>query len=87
MEPPPLQSFTMTVGLCRQSDLKPSTVGFPFRSDDMFLPKSFFVGFQVLLFLLSFQAVASRKWRDTGGGIILEEAWTIPDLLFQVRFV
>ncbi|KAF8809855.1 amidohydrolase 2 [Phlegmacium glaucopus] len=36
-----------------------------------------------LLFLLSSGTVA-RNWHDTGGGIILEEAWTIPDLLFQV---
>ena len=46
--------------------------------------RNFFFGLQVL-FLLSFRAVA-RKWRDTGGGIIMEEAWTIPELLFQIRF-
>ena len=46
--------------------------------------RNFFFCLQVL-FLLSFQAVA-RKWRDTGGGIIMEEAWTIPELLFQIRF-
>ncbi|KAF5329480.1 hypothetical protein D9619_009128 [Psilocybe cf. subviscida] len=27
--------------------------------------------------------LAKRNWRDTGGTIILEEAWTIPELLFQ----
>ena len=51
--------------------------------------KNFFfqVGLQIqILSVLSFQTVA-RKWRDTGGGIIMEEAWTIPELLFQVRFV
>ena len=44
----------------------------------------FFFGLEVLFFH-SFPAVA-RKWRDTGGGIIMEEAWTIPELLFQIRF-
>ncbi|KAF8882799.1 hypothetical protein BD779DRAFT_1674761 [Infundibulicybe gibba] len=28
--------------------------------------------------------VVSRKWRDTGGTIVLEEAWTIPPLLDQI---
>ena len=56
----------------------------PFQADNMFPSRNFFLSLQVL-FLLSFQAVA-RKWRDTGGGIIMEEAWTIPELLFQIRF-
>ena len=51
----------------------------------MLPPKKIFFSLQVL-FLLSFRAVA-RKWRDNGGGIIFEEAWTIPELLFQIRFV
>ncbi len=37
-----------------------------------------FIGLNFLSF------VQSRKWRDTGTGtIILEEAWTISELLFQ----
>ena len=47
--------------------------------------RNIFFGLQVL-FLLSIRA-AARKWRDTGGGIILEEAWTIPELLYQIRLV
>ncbi|KAF8585050.1 amidohydrolase 2 [Ramaria rubella] len=33
-------------------------------------------------------SISARRWNDTGKGtIILEEAWTIPDLLFQQRHV
>ncbi|PFH47446.1 hypothetical protein AMATHDRAFT_77216 [Amanita thiersii Skay4041] len=36
-------------------------------------------------YLLSFYGVESRVWRDSGTGtIVLEEAWTIPELLFQI---
>ena len=38
------------------------------------------------LFLLS-SATVARKIQNTGGGIVFEEAWTIPELTFQIRFV
>jgi len=33
------------------------------------------------------QGINARGWRDTGGTIILEEAWTTLDLLFQVGWL
>ncbi|KAF9442821.1 amidohydrolase 2, partial [Macrolepiota fuliginosa MF-IS2] len=42
-------------------------------------------GLYILCFLCSLPSALSRKWRDTGTGtIILEEAWTIPELIVQV---
>ncbi|KAF8890785.1 hypothetical protein BD779DRAFT_249261 [Infundibulicybe gibba] len=39
------------------------------------------------LFILAIVSnpVASRKWRDTGGSIVLEEAWTVPALAGQIN--
>ncbi|KAF8890780.1 hypothetical protein BD779DRAFT_1671297 [Infundibulicybe gibba] len=37
-----------------------------------------------IFIIASFNPVASRKWRDTGGTIALEEAWTVPALLDQI---
>lgn len=36
---------------------------------------------------LSANSVQARKFRDTGGTIVFEEAWTIPELTFQVVYV
>jgi hypothetical protein len=34
------------------------------------------------------ESVATRKWRNSGtGAIALEEAWTIPELLYQMQYV
>jgi len=42
----------------------------------------------LVLFLVfmtfTLQGTNAREWRDTGGTIILEEAWTTLDLLFQI---
>ncbi|KAF8968795.1 hypothetical protein BDZ97DRAFT_1755084 [Flammula alnicola] len=38
----------------------------------------------ILLLLASSPRLFARKWRDTGGTIVLEEAWTIPELVDQV---
>ena len=50
----------------------------------MFPSKQFYFG--LLLSLLS-SCVVAIKWRDTGGSIALEEAWTIPELMYQVKSV
>jgi len=33
---------------------------------------------------LTLRRIDARRWSNTGGTIILEEAWTTLDLLFQV---
>jgi len=38
----------------------------------------------LILIAFALEGANARKWRDTGGTIILEEAWTPLDLLFQV---
>jgi hypothetical protein len=38
--------------------------------------------------IASVPSVAARKWADSGtGAIALEEAWTIPELLYQIQCV
>jgi hypothetical protein len=41
---------------------------------------------RALVYLPAF-CLAKRNWHDTGGTIVMEEAWTIPELLFQQSYV
>ena len=50
----------------------------------MFPSKQFYFG---LLLSLFSSCVVAIKWRDTGGSIALEEAWAIPELMYQVKSV
>jgi len=44
-----------------------------------------FLKYYSLIFLSLLPSVSGRNWRDSGtGSIALEEAWTIPELLFQI---
>jgi 2,3-dihydroxybenzoate decarboxylase len=44
--------------------------------------------FALYLAVASVHRVSARRWRDSGtGAIVLEEAWTIPELLYQMQYV